>query len=156
MNFFYYLNYVIFRFYRRNGEADMAEYDSFLVVVLLFCLNAISFLFVIKILYVNGILCFKLPLNKFVGFCLITFFSLTVYLLLYRRGHWRDVFRNFDDHQGDHLYDSYEKPVKLYILVSIVVMLLSLTIVDYYNHLKPSLITSFIMFVPGAKSCARL
>ena len=126
MNWYYYLNYSVFKFYERKSDSMPALF-SFLVAVSLISLNVFS---------VVGIIQFFLPglslINKINMVALYGAISLFTYLALYRGNHYKKVFQTFD--QNRETYKNWDKSVLFCIIITVVLLLSVLVIADLRNH----------------------
>jgi Ca2+/H+ antiporter len=126
MNWYHYLSYRIYCFYRRKRDST-PQLFSFLATVVLIGTNILS----IKIL-----LSFIFPLlkqtSKYYVLGLFAFLSLLNYLFLYRNKYYEEVFDDFDRH-GEK-YSHWNRSVSWYIVLSIAFMLGVLVLADLRNH----------------------
>ncbi|RNC63847.1 hypothetical protein D7D25_14115 [Proteiniphilum sp. X52] len=126
MNWFYYLNYRIYKFYQRRKDSTPAIASFFACITLLF-LNIFIILAMIDFLW---------PLSyfdsKYNALLLMFLLALLNYLLLYRKKKHVDIFHHFD--RNRELYRKWDLSTTLYIVGTIVFMLVILIIADIRNH----------------------
>ena len=123
MNWYYFLNYRIYKFYLRKKES-MPAFFSFMATITLLNLNFLS---------VFGLLSFFYPsmksINKFYALIFMVILGVINYLVLYRRKYYIEVFDDFDRERED--YKKWDKSVTIYIIASILFVLITLAIADY-------------------------
>lgn len=126
MNWYYYLNYRIYKFYQRKKE-DMPAFFSFWACTVLLTINISTILIIVN---------FFKPLSyfdsKYNALPLMFLLALLNYLLLYRKKKHVDIFHHFD--RNRELYRKWDLSVTLYIVGTIVFMLVILIIADIRNH----------------------
>lgn len=129
MNWFYYLNYRIFKYYQRKKESIPTLYSILGTAMLLF-MNIYSSLLLVEI--------FKpIPFLEDKKFVLILFMILVllIYLILYRKSQYISIFENFD--KTCEKNDVRKRYISIYIMSTIVILLALLGIADfrYDGHL---------------------
>jgi hypothetical protein len=128
VNWYYYLNYRIYSFYRRKKE-NIPAFFSFLATTTLLMINIQSVIgvynFFFKILN-------KETNYKWYVIGLIAGLSVLNYLVLYRNKYYEDVFDDFDKHEQK--YTRWNSSVRIYIIMSVVILVGMLIFADLRNH----------------------
>ena len=126
MEWFKYLNFVIYQYYERKGDS-MPYLFSFLASTMLVYFNILS-------LY--GIVSFFIPalttVDKFFVLCFMLLLMLVNYLLLYKNNYYKEVFYDFQKHSER--YTAWNRSVRIYIISSIIFLLIVLVIADYSHE----------------------
>ncbi len=128
MNWYYYLNFRIYRFYKKRD--NIPGFYSFLVTSSLMCLNVISIIAIIGFEWGS----LRRFMNKENALLLFLFAGGVNYFLLYNGNRYRDVFDEFDLHSSR--YKNWTLGVKLYLIISICLLLGVLVIADLRNHVR--------------------
>ncbi len=130
MEYYFYLNFYIYQYYKKKQEAPLVS--TLLVISLLINLN----IFTLIMIY-NFIIDFwtipKLHQNYII--IIITFLSFLViinYFLLYYKKRYVGIFERFK--KQNEIYKHWNLPVKIYIISSIILCLVTLIIADLRNH----------------------
>lgn len=123
MTWYYYLNYRIYRFYKRKRDS-MPVFFSYAATTLLMFINIFILLAV-----VNFFIPFFQLGNKYYTIVLLALLAIFNYLVLYRGKYYQEVFSYFEKHKSR--YESWEKSVPIYIISSILLLLIILAIADY-------------------------
>jgi hypothetical protein len=137
MEWYFYLNYVIYRYYKRKKD-DIPVFRAFFVTVLLIAFNILT----IENIYLFIKDFFVIPklseYYKIEGIVHLSFLGLINYLLLYRKKKYEDVFWEFQNNYDK--YKKWDKSVKWYIILTIVISIVVLIIADIRNHYVKGLI----------------
>ena len=121
MRAFYYLNYIIFDFYRRKKDnAPLSA--SFLIPVLLIYLNVFSIIY-----WSSLLLKFSLPFSKVNAMIFLVILSGGSYFFLYHKNRYKEIFKQFDSIKTK---AKYQKAVLYYIVISIIFFLMTLITAD--------------------------
>jgi len=126
MNWYYYLNFRIYKFYEKKD--NIPGFYSFLVTSTLMCLNVISIIAIIGFELAS----FRQFMKKGNALLLFIFMGGLNYFLLYKGNYYKDVFNEFDLHSSR--YKNWALGVKLYLIISICLLLSVLVIADLLNH----------------------
>jgi hypothetical protein len=126
MNWYYYLNFRIYKFYEKKD--NIPGFYSFLVTSTLMCLNVISIIAIIGFELAS----FRQFMKKQNALLLFIFMGGLNYFLLYKGNYYKDVFNEFDLHSSR--YKNWTLGVKLYLIISICLLLSVLIIADLRNH----------------------
>ena len=129
MNWYYYLNYKIYKYYKSKRDSTPVFY-AFAVTVTLACLNLLTIIFAYSFIDQS----IKKQINRVLGIYTMVALALVNYLLLYRNKKYEDVFNDFAISSFD--YKSWDLSVKIYIGVSIALCLIVLIIADMINQGK--------------------
>lgn len=124
MTWYYYLNYLIYRYYDRKRD-NMPSFFSFWATVILLACNILSIL---------GVIGFFVPIfetsHKLYVLLTLGILSLFNYTLLYRNNYHKEVFAKFD--KAGNKYENWNRLVATYIIGSIVFLLIVLALSDYF------------------------
>lgn len=127
MNWYYFLAYFIFKYYR--GKDNLPVFFSFLSITALFCVNLQS---------AAGIIHFFIPFlpnnSKYYAILLLGIIGLTNYFILYKNRYYEIVFASFD--KEPNIYNKWKFSVRLYIIISIAFLIVMLILMDLKNHGK--------------------
>lgn len=126
MNWYYYLNYRIYKFYQRKKDSTPVL-ASFFACIMLLGINISTMLIFIN--FFKSLLYFE---SKYNALPLMLLLALLNYLLLYRKKKHIDVFHHFD--RNRELYRKWDLSVTLYIIGTVAFMLVVLIIADIRNH----------------------
>lgn len=123
MEFYYYLNYIIFDFYKkRNDSAPLSA--SFFLPLLFISFNAMSILFWSSVLFD-----FKITITKKTSILLCVVIAIINYFLLYHKRRYKNIFENIEKEKR--LYkEKYGVSAKIYIAFTILIFLSALFAVD--------------------------
>lgn len=125
MIWYYYLAYTIYKFYRRRDK--MPIFFSFLATTLLLTINVESIAGSIHLLrpYLSDN-------SKYYALLLMIVIAIINYFLLYRNKYYEVIFDNFDLHKEK--YKKWNMSTKVYITVSVLILLVTLVLADLRNH----------------------
>ena len=126
MIWYYYLNYLIYKFYQRK-EDSMPVLFSFLGTLLLLFINIFSILLIVDF--------FKPFLslgNKYYVLVPMLVLATFNYAVLYKGNNYISIFDAFDN--SNDKYKSWNKYVLIYIIGSVLLMLIVLGIADYRHN----------------------
>jgi len=126
MIWYYYINYSIYKFYKKRKDS-MPVLFSFLGTLLLVFMNIFSVLSIIDLFSP-----FLLQINKYFVLLLMFIIALFNYLILYKGNYYIDVFDDFDN--SNDKYKSWNKYVSIYIIGSVAFMLVVLGIENYRHN----------------------
>ena len=123
MNWFYYFNYRIYKFYESKKESDPEMVTFFASVMLLF-LNMISILFVINFYYpiLNMI-------NKYYFIGLYIFLCIVNYISFYKGKKYLKVFDDFSKQENDN--PRRKIFFRVYFILTILIILVLLFFVEF-------------------------
>jgi uncharacterized membrane protein YhfC len=128
MYWYYYLNYKIYRFYRRKKDSTPAA----------MAILAVTTLFFLNIFLVGSIVDLVYPFVKKIEMIKTTAIGLGIicfiinYLLLYRNKYYEEIFDYFDKYESK--YKKWDLSVLLYIVLSILFALGNLVFEDGKNN----------------------
>lgn len=125
MNWYYYLNYKLYKYYQKKGE-DMPALFSYIITVLLLFMNIFSVIGLVALFYPT-----KPHINKMNAFFLIILIALFNYTLIYRCNHYKEIFNRFDNDSMK--YEAWNLFVKVYVILSVILLLVVLGMADYLN-----------------------
>ncbi|KFF25298.1 hypothetical protein [Chryseobacterium vrystaatense] len=130
MTYYFYLNFYIYQYYKKKQEAPLIS--TLLVISLLVNLNA----FTIVMIY-NFVTDFwTIPKlygdYKVIIIAFLCFFVIINYFLLYHKKRYVKIFEKF--RENNEIYKQWDLPVKIYIILSIALCLVTLVIADLRNH----------------------
>ncbi|WP_123985218.1 hypothetical protein [Taibaiella soli] len=127
---YYYLNYKIYSFYRRKERNGIPAFYAFMVTVMLIYINIFS----VWVMFAMQDEILKRNVAKGTVLIFMAIIGLVNYLLLYRRGKYKEVFDQFD--KTFEQYKKWDLSVKLYIIGSVLFWLIMLFLMDRQNHLQ--------------------
>jgi hypothetical protein len=130
MKWYFYLNYCVYRFYNRKKD-EIPVYTAFLVPILLVMLNTATIDCVYWFIRDFWIIP-QMAHLRIKAVVYMSFLGLINYLLLYRKKKYEDVFEEF--RRNYDRYKKWNKSVKLYIILTIVVAILVSIIADVRNQ----------------------
>lgn len=126
MNWYYYLNYSIYKFYQ-NKKESMPALFSFLGTILFVFMNVFSILSIVD-LYQP----FLIAGNKYYVLLFMVILAIFNYFCLYKKKKHIIIFNEFDGFKDK--FRNWNKYVLIYIISSVLFMLITLGIENYrYN-----------------------
>jgi Ca2+/Na+ antiporter len=137
MEWYFYLNYVIYRFYKRKKD-NTPVFRAFFVTILLIAFNLLTIRSIYFFIKDFSVIPQSSGHYKIEGIVFFSFLGLINYLLLYRKKKYEDVFWEFQNNYDK--YKKWDKSVKWYIILSIVTTIVVSIIADIRNHYVKGLI----------------
>lgn len=131
MNWYFYLHYFIYRYYKRKKD-NMSGMYSVLASITLLSVNVITAWIVYTLITNFWAIPKAREHYKFEVITGMSSLALFNYLILYRKKKYLYVFDEFAKNSDK--YKKWDKSVKWYIVLSIVVFLIVLIIADLRNH----------------------
>lgn len=123
MIWYYYLNYRIYKYYKRKKD-NIPVFTAFLISIVLLYMNIFSILSIIDFLKP-----FLFLSNKLHVLTLMLILAILNYLVLYKGKYYTEVFNKFDNESEK--YKIWNNSVVIYIIASIFLMLIVLGVADY-------------------------
>lgn len=127
---YFYLNYRIYRFYERKKEG-IPGFFSFSATMVLVSLNIFSIIG-LGGFFLSSVHDLIVSLNKYSIIVLYAGIGMFNYLTLYKNKYYEEIFNDFD--KNTEKYKPWNLSVKLYIVLSITLLLVTLVIADLRNH----------------------
>ncbi len=130
------LNYVVYKFYRRNEKKEIdARLSSYLLSSLYLWL---------PFLCIDGFICiisaeFQLMTrqeNRWLYIIPSVIVAIINYMLLYRGGRYRDEFQKLDKISDTEVFVKRKRNTKIFIIAIIVIVVIELSVVSYVNKYR--------------------
>ena len=131
MEWYFYLNYYIYRFYKKYGD-QIPVFSAGGATTLLVCLNIFTVYAAYGLITDFWVVTEFGRHHKFKMVTFMAFFGLINYLLLYRNRKYVDIFDDFKTKKE--LYKKWDKLSLLYIVLSVALLLTVLIVADWRNR----------------------
>ncbi len=130
MKWYYYLNFVIYRYYNKKEKTPI--FATLAVTSLLLNLNIFS-IYMVYLFVTDFWTIPKLNSNyKAIIIIFLSFLVITNYFLIFYKKKYIKIFDNFK--KNSEIFKHWDISAKLYIIMSIVICIIVLIIADLRNH----------------------
>lgn len=130
MKYYFYLNFYIYQYYKKKQEAPLIS--TLLIISLLVNLNAFTIIMIYNFVTDFWTIPKLYSDYKVIIIAFLCFLVMINYFLIYHKKRYVKIFEKF--RENNEVYKQWDLPVRIYIILSIALCLVTLVIADLRNH----------------------